>query len=178
MTLAQVNDVVNASPATFKAILRDMLRMPVNKVLQTAVEIARGKDSEETRNILSNLVRHGSVVTGKPLALITGQSDFRFEELYARTITVFLIVPEEKLAIYSPFLRVMAGLALNGVFRAGRTRCRHQPNGLCSCSMRPRRLETPGAAEKGMVIRAPTRGPCWCFRIWGSWRGLTPGHAP
>jgi type IV secretion system protein VirD4 len=121
VTLAQVNEVVNADPETFRATLDDMLRLPVAKVAETAAQILKGKDSEESRNILSNLVKGTEIWSlGKPLALISGQSEFSFEELYRRTATVFLIVPEEKLAIYGPFLRVMTGLALNGVLRAGR----------------------------------------------------------
>jgi type IV secretion system protein VirD4 len=121
VTLAQVNEVVNADPETFQGMLEHMLRVPNAKVAETAAQILKGKDSEETRNILSNLVKGTEMWSlGKPLALISGRSEFSFEALYRQTATVFLIVPEEKLAIYSPFLRVMTGLALNGVLRAGR----------------------------------------------------------
>ncbi|MGE0697569.1 MAG: type IV secretory system conjugative DNA transfer family protein [Hyphomicrobiaceae bacterium] len=129
VSLAQVNELVNAGNATFKAVVAEMARSDVPKVAETAAQIAKGGDSEETRNILSNLVKGTEVWSrGKPLARISGQSDFSFEDLYRETVTVYLVVPEEKLAIYGAFLRVMTGLALNGVLRAGRTslppRCR------------------------------------------------------
>ncbi len=121
VTLAQVNDIANADPAAFKDVIEQMIASPVTKIAETGAQIARGADSEETRNILSNLVKGTEVWSnGKPLSLISGTSDFRFEDLYAKTVTVYLIVPEEKLAIYGAALRVMTGLALNGVFRAGR----------------------------------------------------------
>lgn len=121
VTLAQVNDIANADPAAFKDVIEQMIDSPVTKIAETGAQIARGADSEETRNILSNLVKGTEVWSnGKPLSLLSGTSDFRFEDLYAKTITVYLIVPEEKLAIYGAALRVMTGLALNGVFRAGR----------------------------------------------------------
>lgn len=121
MTLAQVNDVVNSGPATFKGIIADMQGVPIAKVSETAAQIIKGKGSEETRNILSNLVKGTEIWSrGKPLARISERSDFQFEDLYRQTTTVYLVVPEEKLAIYGPFLRVMTGLALNGVLRAGR----------------------------------------------------------
>lgn len=122
VTLAQVNDIVNADPETFRGIIEEMARVPISKVMETGAQIAKGAGSEETRNILSNLVKGTEIWSlGKPLARISGASDFAFEDLYRQTTTVYLIVPEEKLAIYGPFLRVMTGLALNGVLRAGRT---------------------------------------------------------
>ena len=57
VTLAQVNEVVNADDATFKAMLETMRKIPVTKVAETSAQIRKAKGSEESRNILSNVVK-------------------------------------------------------------------------------------------------------------------------
>ena len=120
-TLAEVNGLVNLPSRQFAELLSDMEGSPVERVAEAAAQIARGLDSDETRSILSTLVKGtGPWSRDKPLAGMTARSSFAFEDLYRQTVTVYLVVPEEKLAIYGAFLRVMTGLALNGVLRAGR----------------------------------------------------------
>jgi hypothetical protein len=70
----------------------------------------------------------------KPAGIVSLRLDFRFEQLNQETGTVYVMVPEEKLAIYRGFLRAIIGRAIFAMTRQKQ----HLPKiKRCSCSTRP-----------------------------------------
>ncbi|HHL33299.1 MAG TPA: type IV secretory system conjugative DNA transfer family protein [Desulfobulbaceae bacterium] len=122
-TLTEVRAITNQPPDAFQSTLEEMSLMGKAKIHETANEILRSGDSDEARSILTNMGKATKIFAAdKPPALITGQSDFSLESINDQTTTVYLVVPEEKLTIYAPLLRVMVGLTINALLRAGRER--------------------------------------------------------
>ena len=88
---------------------------------EVAGQLLRTLDVEETSNILSNILKGTEPWSaGGAAAAVSAWSDFDLKGLYTSPQSLFLIVPEELLSVYAGFLRVMVGLSMNAVFRAGR----------------------------------------------------------
>ncbi|MEQ1696157.1 MAG: type IV secretory system conjugative DNA transfer family protein [Hyphomicrobiaceae bacterium] len=121
-TLGVVNKLVCAGRADLDQMVTHMAAFPVEKVREVAGEIARGLDStEEAWNILSNMAKGTEAWGfGKPMGKIGRSSSFRLADLTKETVSVYLMVPEDKLAIYGGVLRVVVGMALNSVEREGK----------------------------------------------------------
>ena len=87
---------------------------------EVAGQLLRTLDVEETSNILSNILKGTEPWSaGGVAAAVSAWSDFDLKGLYTSPQSLFLIVPEELLSVYAGFLRVMVGLSMNAVFRAG-----------------------------------------------------------
>ncbi|MCQ0990548.1 type IV secretory system conjugative DNA transfer family protein [Jiella marina] len=86
-------------------------------------ESARGwrgiSGTDEARAILSNADKATGIWSAdRPAGMVSMRSSFDFREFNRRTQTCFIAVDEEKLAVYSGFLRVMMGCALIAMTRA------------------------------------------------------------
>ncbi|WP_348771107.1 type IV secretory system conjugative DNA transfer family protein [Pannonibacter phragmitetus] len=76
-----------------------------------------GKSDREAAGVLSAAQRHTHFLDSPRMTAVLGRSDFRFADLKARTTTVFLVLPPDRLATLAEFERdlirerTMAGLA-------------------------------------------------------------------
>ncbi len=119
--LAELHRTLCAPRAVFEATLQTMQGSPTPKVREVAGQLLRTLDVEETSNILSNILKGTEPWSaGGAAAAVSAWSDFDLKGLYTSPQSLFLIVPEELLSVYAGFLRVMVGLSMNAVFRAGR----------------------------------------------------------
>ena len=91
-------------------------------VRSVAARLQSSLDSEEGRNLLSNLTKGTEIWSeGGGLGRIARRSDFNLErDVVGRVATLFVSVPEDMKAVYAPFMRVMVGLGLHAVTRAGK----------------------------------------------------------
>ncbi|KAI93872.1 hypothetical protein T281_14150 [Rhodomicrobium udaipurense JA643] len=120
-TLAELHRMLCAPRAVLEATLQTMQGSPTPKVREVAGHLLRTLDVEETSNILSNILKGTEPWSaGGAAAAVSSWSDFDLKSLYSSPQSLYLIVPEELLSVYAGFLRVMVGLSMNGVFRAGR----------------------------------------------------------
>jgi type IV secretion system protein VirD4 len=87
--------------------------------LRDIVASLRGhKGTDEIRSIVSNADKALLLfASDRPGGLVTRQSDFSMALFKKRTASLYLIVEEEKLAVYGTFLRVMLGSALMAQMR-------------------------------------------------------------
>lgn len=82
------------------------------------------ESSEEFRSIYSNAEKATRLWSaGSPAGIISSASTFRRSDLIESTITLYLVVDEEKLSVYGGFLRVMTGCVFNALTR-GKDRAR------------------------------------------------------
>lgn len=129
-TLAEVHRMATSDRKTLDAMLQVMSVMPQSRIRETAHQIMRAFDTEEAMNILSNLVKGTEAWSlSKPLGVLSSQSSFDCRTFYNRTQTLYLVVPEEKLAAYGAALRVIVGMMLHAVVEAGKRQLppRHRP---------------------------------------------------
>lgn len=178
-TLAEVHRIASSDEKTLDAVLQVMSVMPHLRIRETAHQIMRALDTEEAMNILSNLVKGTEAWSlSKPLGVLTGRSSFDPRSFYNRTQTLYLVVPEEKLAVYGSALRVIVGMMLYAVVDAGKrsTPPRHRPLFLLDEAAALGYLEP---LESGMgYIRAYARAMMifqdldQLQRTYGKWRSL------
>lgn len=120
-TLAEVHRIATSDRKMLEATLRIMCAMPQVRIRESAQQVLRSLDTEEAMNILSNLVKGTEAWSlSKPLGLVSGWSSFDPHAFYHQTQTLYLVVPEEKLAVYGPALRVVVGMMLHAIVAAGK----------------------------------------------------------
>lgn len=178
-TLAEVHRLATSDRKSLEAALKIMAAMPQMRIRESAQQILRSFDTEEAMNILSNLVKGTEAWSlSKPLGLLSGRSDFDPRGFFSNTQTLYLVVPEEKLAVYGPALRVVVGMMLHAIVETGK----HQ----APPAYRPLFLLDEAAAlgyleplESGMgYIRAYARAMLifqdldQLQRTYGKWRSL------
>ena len=178
-TLAEVHRMATSDRKTLEATLQVMSIMPQIRIRETAQQIIRALDTEEAMNILSNLVKGTEAWSlSKPLGVLSCQSSFDPRSFYTRTQTLYLVVPEEKLAVYGPALRVIVGMMLHAIVEAGKRQAppKHHPLFLLDEAAALGYLEP---LESGMgYIRAYARALLifqdldQLQRTYGKWRSL------
>jgi type IV secretion system protein VirD4 len=121
-TLATVDALLAAPPAEFAETLKAMLASSQMTVRSVAGRLQTSLASEEGLNLLSNIAKGTEMwAEGTVLGRLGRCSDFNLErDLVRRVATVFVSVPEDMQAVYTPFMRVMVGLGLQAVTRAGK----------------------------------------------------------
>lgn len=127
-TLAQIRNFSTLPPESFKQLLQAIGLEGPAAAAELAASFLAMETSEEFKSVLSNVEKATRVWTaGGPAAHVTSESTFDLGELIEQTTTLYLVVDEEKLAVYAGFLRVMVGCAINALTRAkSRKRPRHK----------------------------------------------------
>jgi type IV secretion system protein VirD4 len=120
--LGTVDALLAAPLAELADTLKRMLASPQMVVRSVAARLQTSLDSEEGRNLLSNLTKGTEIWSeGGGLGRIARSSDFSLErDVVGRVATLFVSVPEDMKAVYAPFMRVMVGLSLHAVARVGK----------------------------------------------------------
>lgn len=116
-------DALLASPLDeLEDTLDAMMQSRQMVVRSAASRLMTALKTEEGLNLLSNLSKGTEIWgEGRVLGRLGRRSDFDLErDLAQRVGTLFIKVPEDMRAVYAPFTRVMVGLALQAVARAGK----------------------------------------------------------
>jgi type IV secretion system protein VirD4 len=117
-TLSSLREMVAAESGVLAELLDDMARSPLPSVAEEARITLASLGSPEMTSILKNAAKCLSFWSKDRVGgLLTSASDFSFLNMHARTKTVFICVPEDKLTTYQPFLRMMMGCALAAAVR-------------------------------------------------------------
>ncbi len=77
-----------------------------------------GKADREASGVLSAAQRHTHMLDSPRLLATMGRSDFRFADLRAGTATVFLVLPPDRMAAYSRWLRLLVAQSIAELARA------------------------------------------------------------
>jgi type IV secretory pathway TraG/TraD family ATPase VirD4 len=73
------------------------------------------KDSKEASGVHSTALRHTAFLDDPRIAAALSRSDFRFSELKRQSMTVFVVMPPDRLAAQSRFMRALVGAALSAI---------------------------------------------------------------
>lgn len=118
-SLSQLRSLSTLPPESFKELLHEIAREGSRASAELAGSFLAMEGSEEFRSIMSNTEKATRIWSaGSPAGAISSRSTFKLSALVERTKTVYLIVDEEKLAVYAGFLRVMVGCVLNALTRS------------------------------------------------------------
>ncbi len=127
-TLSQVRSLSTLPPESLKELLQSIARAGTRAAAELAGSFLSMDGSEEFRSVLSNTEKATRIwSSGSPAGTITSRSTFSLGELIDQTTTVYLVVDEEKLSVYTGFLRVLVGCVINALTRAkDRPRPKHK----------------------------------------------------
>ncbi|KAB2789867.1 type IV secretory system conjugative DNA transfer family protein [Brucella anthropi] len=116
--LATLRDYLTLAPEAFAALLKDM-----QASLEAAGLVARaanrhlGKSDREAAGVLSAAQRHTHFLDSPRMVAVLGRSDFRFADLKRRNVSVFLVLPPDRLSTYSRWLRLLVAQSLTDMAR-------------------------------------------------------------
>lgn len=117
-TFSMVRELIAADGERLKQLFQTMAASPVASVAEEARAALAGLDIPETKSVIRN--------TAKAMAFwskdrvgghLTSGSDFSFLDLHRGTVSIYIMVADDALDVYRPFLRVMMGCALIALMR-------------------------------------------------------------
>lgn len=113
-TLATLREYLTASPADFAALLDQMQASGTLAygLIARAANRHLGKSDREASGVVSAAQRHTHFLDSVRMANVMSHSDFSFVDLKRGNVTVFLVLPPERLAAYSRWLRLMISQSL------------------------------------------------------------------
>lgn len=126
--LAHVRTLSTLRPESLQDLLRDIATNGTRAAAELAASFLAMDGSEEFKSILSNAEKATRVWSAaSPAGDISMHSTFKLSDLIDKPTTLYLVVDEEKLAVYAGFLRVMVGCVINTMTRAkDRPRPKHK----------------------------------------------------
>lgn len=114
--LARVRELITLGGDAFFEMLANMSKAEHPLVRRIADSFGQ-KDPKLQSSVLSEAQSHTLIFDSERVKRITSRSDFSFEELKERPISLFLIVPPEHLGVYRPLIRLFLGLAVSAMTR-------------------------------------------------------------
>lgn len=117
--LAKVRSLIALGLEGLRPVFTEATELGPTTLRELASGFLGNGTSDEARSIWSNAEKAiGLFSSDRPAGLVTLRSSFDMMAFNRRVKSLFLIVPEEKLAAYSAFLRVVIGCALIALTRA------------------------------------------------------------
>lgn len=117
--LATLRHYLTLAPETFTALLHSMQESrSANALIARAANRHLGKSDREAAGVLSSCQRHTHFLDSPRITKALERSDFRFADLKDHHATVFLVLPPDRLASYSRWLRLLVSQSLTEMARA------------------------------------------------------------
>ncbi|MBX9912041.1 MAG: type IV secretory system conjugative DNA transfer family protein, partial [Beijerinckiaceae bacterium] len=117
--LATLRECLTLAPEAFTALLKRMqASTAAGGLVARAANRHLGKSDREAAGVLSAAQRHTHFLDSPRMTAVLERSDFSFADLKRRTATVFLVLPPDRLATYSRWLRLMVTRSLSDMARA------------------------------------------------------------
>ena len=116
--LATLREALTLAPEAFAALLKDMqASTAASGLIARAANRHLGKSDREAAGVLSAAQRHTHFLDSPRMVAVLGRSDFRFADLKRRNVSVFLVLPPDRLATYSRWLRLLVAQSLTDMAR-------------------------------------------------------------
>ncbi|MGO7836221.1 type IV secretory system conjugative DNA transfer family protein [Rhizobium johnstonii] len=117
-TLTTLRHLLTMAPAAFQNLLHEMQGTgAINGLVARAANRHLGKSDREASGVLSAAQRHTHFLDSPRMSEVLSRSDFRFADLKADKATVFLVLPPDRLAAYSRWLRLLVAQSLTEMAR-------------------------------------------------------------
>lgn len=151
-SLAAVREYLTLPPDRFRDLLALMQESEAaGGLIARAANRFLGKADREAASVLSNAQRHTHFLDSPRIVAAMGRSDLRFADLRHRVTSVFLVLPPNRLDVYSRWLRLLVSEALQDIARdaerprRGPERPQEPPGGLSGPLTHPE--DTEGATD-------------------------------
>lgn len=111
--LGTLREYLTVAPETFAALLKRMQDSDeAGGLIARAANRHLGKSDREAAGVLSAAQRHTHFLDSPRMTTVLSRSDFRFADLKHGNVTVFLVVPPDRLSTYSRWLRLLVSQSL------------------------------------------------------------------
>lgn len=111
--LGTLREYLTVSPETFAALLKRMQDSDeAGGLIARAANRHLGKSDREAAGVLSAAQRHTHFLDSPRMTTALSRSDFRFADLKHGNMTVFLVLPPDRLSTYSRWLRLLVSQSL------------------------------------------------------------------
>lgn len=118
-TLTTLREHLTTAPDAFAGFLARMqASRAAGGLVARAANRQLGKSDREATGVLSAAQRHTHFLDSPRMTAVLDRSDFAFSDLKARTATIFLVLPPDRLGTYAPWLRLMVAQSLQETVRA------------------------------------------------------------
>ncbi|MGB7182464.1 MAG: type IV secretory system conjugative DNA transfer family protein, partial [Burkholderiaceae bacterium] len=116
--LATVRDYLTRSPKEFEVLLDTMqLSDAAGGLVRRAANRHLSKSSREAAGVLSSAMRHTYFLDSTRMTDVMSRSDFSFGDLKRGPVTVYLVLPPDRMATYARWLRLMVVQSLQALSR-------------------------------------------------------------
>lgn len=106
--LATLREYLTLAPDGFAALLTRMQETGAcGGLVARAANRHLGKSDREAAGVLSAAQRHTHFLDSPRMTAVLGRSDFHFADLKRRNVSVFLVLPPDRLSTYSRWLRLL-----------------------------------------------------------------------
>ncbi|EJC77940.1 type IV secretory pathway, VirD4 component [Rhizobium leguminosarum bv. trifolii WSM2012] len=106
--LGTLREYLTLAPERFAALMKRMQDMDeAGGLIARAANRHLGKSDREAAGVLSAAQRHTHFLDSPRMTAVLGRSDFRFGDLKRRNVSVFLVLPPDRLSTYSRWLRLL-----------------------------------------------------------------------
>ncbi len=117
-SLATVRDLLTGSPEAFRKLLEAMQASgAAGGLVARAANRHLGKSDREATGVLSAAQRHTHFLDSPRMARVLERSDFSFADLKAGVVSVFLVLPPERLGTHARWLRLLVVQAIGALAR-------------------------------------------------------------
>ncbi|MDZ7875644.1 MAG: type IV secretory system conjugative DNA transfer family protein [Rhizobium sp.] len=111
--LGTLREYLTVAPETFAALLKRMQESDeAGGLIARAANRHLGKSDREAAGVLSAAQRHTHFLDSPRMTTVLSRSDFRFADLKRNNVTVFLVLPPDRLSTYSRWLRLLVSQSL------------------------------------------------------------------
>jgi type IV secretion system protein VirD4 len=114
-TLARLREHLTSQSTEFKDLLKRMREC--GGLIARAANQHLSKPEKEAASILSSAQRHTQFLDSPRINAVLNRSDFKFADLKTGIVTVFLVLPPDRLDTYARWLRLMIGQGLQEMSR-------------------------------------------------------------
>lgn len=128
-TLAAVGELVSGELHSLRETFTLMAQSAWPSLANQGREALRALEHDEFMSVMTNTSKALKIWAADRIAgRLSARSDFDMMDVHRGTMTLYVMVPEELLAVYGPFLRVMMGCAITALVRGkGLARPKHKP---------------------------------------------------
>lgn len=109
-TLSYLRDLLTQDEEGFDETLAEMANSE-SKAAARSANVFQRADIKVQSGIMSTLDSELSFLDSDRLANCTEDSSFNFKELKEKLVSIYLVIPPERLRTYAPFVRLFMGLA-------------------------------------------------------------------
>jgi type IV secretion system protein VirD4 len=110
-SLGGVRDLINLPEESFEELLKKMYEHP-NNIISGMAARTLGKEPKLRSNVLATLQAHTHFLDSPRMRESLSASDFKFEDLKTSKMTVYLILPGDRLQAFGPWLRLLIQQAI------------------------------------------------------------------